>query len=77
MALEQINKRNLDVLIKKAIAYGGIIEKDAIALQTERYSHMSAGDKIRWLEKACDNAVYCGQYKIMELMKEVERTPIF
>lgn len=76
-SLEEIRKQKLNGLIEKAVSYGGIIEKDAIALQTGRYDYLSTNDKIRWLEKACNNAVYCGQYDVIELEKEIQRTPLF
>lgn len=74
---EQINNQTLMGFIEKAICSGGLISKDAKALLTPKYDYMSIADKIEWLLKACENAVYAGQYEVLELEKEIKDKHIF
>ena len=75
--LEQIRLQKLNAFIEKAIGYGGLLKMDAVALQSEKYNHLTTADKIKWLEKACNNAVYSGQYEVIELEKEIQETYLF
>lgn len=73
---EKIQLEKLSSLIEKAKSYGGILAKDAIALENGKHDHLSTNDKIRWLGKACENAIYCGQYEVVELETVINRTPL-
>lgn len=74
---EQINNQTLMEFIEKAISFGGLISKDAKSLLTSKYDYMTIADKIEWLLKACENAVFAGQYNVIELEKEIKDKHIF
>lgn len=75
--IDEIQLQKLSSLIEKAKTYKGLIEKDALALESGKYDHLSINDRIRWFKKACNNAVYCGQYEVIELEYEIDQTHLF